>query len=222
MPVSPASPAITRYFRPIVAALLGLCCSGCSDGKSPAADGNQQRTTEESSASQRHPDTPDSANPRGRTLSNQSISASSENRTERTSEYLQVESGFMANRGISSQTAEDLLRSSRSTHDAIDRMTIDAASSPDAQDLARHYRSSLIRAMDQNTVLERLACGLSICIGIARARSNADHEAWGQRLASDRSSPTYSYVEAAEGIGAGYENRFIFSIDPELNSISGN
>lgn len=222
MPVSPVPPAFTRYFSPIVATLLGLCCSGCIDDRSPKADGNQQRTTEESSASQRHPDTPDSANPRGRTLSDQGISASSENRTERTSEYLQVESGFMANRGISSQTAEDLLRSSRSTHDAIDRMTIDAASSPDAQDLARHYRSSLIRAMDQNTVLERLACGLSICIGIARARSNADHEAWVQRLASDQSSPTYSYAEVAEGIGAGYENRFIFSIDPELNSISGN
>ncbi|MBM9923996.1 hypothetical protein [Stenotrophomonas lactitubi] len=222
MPVSPVHPAFTRYSSPIVATLFGLCCSGCIDGKSPKADGNQQGTTEESSIGQRHPDTPDSANPRCRTLSNQGISASSENRTERTSEYLLVESGFMANRGISSQTAEDLLRSSRSTHDAIDRMTIDAASSPDAQDLARHYRSSLLRAMDQNTVLERLACGLSICIGIARARSNADHEAWGQRLASDRSSPTYGYVETSEGLGAEYENRFMFSTDPELNSISGN
>lgn len=222
MPVSPAPPASAGYFSPIVATLLNLCCSGCIDGKSPKADGNQQGTTEESSIGQRHPDTPDSANPRGRTLSNQGISASAGNRRERTSEYLQVESGFMANRGISSQTADDLLRSSRSTHDAIDRMTIDAASSPDAQDLARHYRSSLLRAMDQNTVLERLACGLSICLGIARARSNADHQAWGQRLASDRSSPTYGYVETSEGLGAEYENRFMFSTDPELNSISGN
>jgi len=222
VPVSPVPPAFTRCFSPIVATLLGLCCSGCIDGKSPKADGNQQGTTEEGSIGQRHPDTTESANPRGRTISNQRISVSARNRTERTSEYLQVESGFMQNRGISSQTAEDLLRSSRSTYEAIDRMTIDAASSPDAQDLARHYRSSLMRAMDQNAVLERLACGLSICIGIARARSNADHQAWGQRLASDRSSPTYSYAEASEGIGAGYENRFMFSTDPELNSINGN
>lgn len=222
MPVSPASPAITRYFRPIVAALLGLCCSGCIDGKSPAADGNQQRTTEESSTSQRHPDISESANPRGRTSSNQSASALVMNRMERTFEHLQAESGFMANGGISSQTAEDLLRSSRSTSEAIERMTIDAASSPDAQDLTRHYRSSLMRAMDQNAVLERLACGLSLCVGIARARSNADHQAWGQRLASDRSSPTYGYVETSESLGAEYENRFMFSTDPELNSISGN
>jgi len=76
--------------------------------------------------------------------------------------------------------------------------------------------------MGEDAQLERLSCGLSICIGIARAKSNADHEAWGRRLASDQSSPTYSYAEASENLGSGYENRFIFSTDPVMNSISGN
>jgi len=218
----PVPPASTRHFGLIAAMLLGLYCSGCVDGKSQTADRNQQRSTEEGGINYFHPDLPEPAGRSGRTSSNEAVSASASNRRERTFEYLQVESGFMANGGISNQAAETLLRSSRSSSDAIDRMTIDAASSPDAQDLTRHYRSSLERAMGQDGVLDRLACGLSICIGIARAQSSADHEAWGHRLASDRSSPTYSYAEVSEKLGAGYENRFMFSTDPELNSISGN
>ncbi|MBH1852997.1 hypothetical protein N5D45_14630 [Stenotrophomonas sp. GD03819] len=124
--------------------------------------------------------------------------------------------------GISILAAEDLLQSSRNMSDAINRITQDAASSPEAQDLTRHYRSSLERAMGQEGVLERFSCGLSICIGIARTRSSADHEAWGRRFASDASSPTYSYAEASEHYWMGYENRFIFSTDPEMSSISGN
>jgi hypothetical protein len=136
-------------------------------------------------------------------------------------EYLQSESALIFADGISSQAAGDLLRSGKNLSDAIDRMTQDASSSPEAQDLAKHYRSSITRAMGKDGVLERLSCGLSICMGIARARSNADHEAWGRRLASDTSSPTYSYAEASENLGAGYESRFIFSTDPAMNSISG-
>lgn len=137
-------------------------------------------------------------------------------------DYLPSESSFVLNEGISIRKLEHLLHSSRAMSDAIDRMSQEAASSPEALALTAHYRFSLLRAMGQTATLDRLSCGLSICIGIARAESLTDHEAWGRRITSDPSSPTFSYGEAFEDIAGGYENRFIFSTDPALNAISGN
>lgn len=135
--------------------------------------------------------------------------------------YLHAESKFVFNGGLSSREAGVLLRSHRSLSDAIDRLSQESASSPEAQDLTGHYRSSLVRAMGNRATLERLSCGLSLCIGVAHARSESDHAAWNDRFGADPAALTYSYMEAVEAVGGGYESRFIFSTDPALNSISG-
>lgn len=197
-----------------------MCCGGCTDDR--ASDANTIFDRSEADAQINQARSSDLSTQPLATRSRTDNAATTFHRAVSSLEHLQSESALIFEGGISSQIAGDLLRSGRSTSDAIDRMTQDAASSTEAQDLAKYYRSSITRAMGEDAVLERLSCGLSICIGIARARSNADHEAWGHRLASDTSSPTYSYAEASENLGAGYENRFIFSTDPAMNSISGN
>ncbi|MDA3306655.1 MULTISPECIES: hypothetical protein [Stenotrophomonas] len=104
----------------------------------------------------------------------------------------------------------------------IKHLSEEAASSPEVQDLTRHYRSALERAMAQEGVLEGFSCGLSICIGLVRSGSLAGHETWSRRFALDAAAPTYSYADASEDSRMGYENRFIFSTDPALRAISGN
>ncbi len=203
----------------IAATLLCMCCAGCTDDRASDANTTQYergRRTNQSSHIERS-----QHKALGCAIKNRQLDSNLPSRSI-SLEHLQSESALIFEGGISSQVAADLLRSGRSTSDVIDRMTQDAATSTEAQDLAKHYRSSITRAMGEDAQLERLSCGLSICIGIARAKSNADHEAWGRRLASDQSSPTYSYAEASENLGSGYENRFIFSTDPVMNSISGN
>lgn len=204
----------------ITAILLCMCCTGCTEHRASNTNTNLDRTEADAKIDQAR-----SSNLNTQPLATRpetDNSATTLHRAASSIEHLQSESALIFEGGISSQVSEELLRSGRSTSDAIDRLTADAASSTEAQDLAKHYRSSITRAMGDDALLERLSCGLSICIGIAQARSNADHEAWGQRLASDTSSPTYSYAETSENLGAGYENRFIFSTDPAMNSISGN
>jgi len=212
--------SIMQISRLIAATLLCMCCAGCTDERVSDANAIFDKTEADAQINQSrssHHSTQPLA--RGSKADN---SAATFHRSASSLEHLQSESALIFQGGISSQAAEDILRSGRSTSDAIDRMTEDAASSTEALDLAKHYRSSITRAMGEEALLERLSCGLSICIGIARAKSNADHEAWGRRFASDTSSPTYSYAEASENHGAGHENRFIFSTDPAMNSISGN
>lgn len=212
--------SIIQISRLITATLLCMCCGGCTDDRASGASTIFDKTEADAQINQAR--SSDLSTQPLATRSKTDNSAATIHRAVSSLEHLQSESALIFDGGISSQIAGDLLRSGRSTSDAIDRMTQDAASSTEAQDLAKHYRSSITRAMSEDAVLERLSCGLSICIGIARARSNADHEAWGRRLASDTSSPTYSYAEASENLGAGYENRFILSTDPAMNSISGN
>lgn len=136
--------------------------------------------------------------------------------------YLNTEATMVLNTGLSSEAARELLGSSRALAAAAEQMERDAASSPEAQDLTAHYRAALIRAIGKDAAVERFSCGLSICIGSVRAGTIADHEAWGERFSSDPSSRSYSYTEAFEDLGAGYQNRFMFSTDPTLNAISGN
>lgn len=204
----------------IAATLLCMCCAGCTDDR--ASDANTTLNTSAADAQINQAISSDLSTKPLVVRSRTDNSTATSRRVASSLEHLQSESALIFEGGISSQVAADLLRSGRSTSDVIDRMTQDAATSTEAQDLAKHYRSSITRAMGEDAQLERLSCGLSICIGIARAKSNADHEAWGRRLASDQSSPTYSYAEASENLGSGYENRFIFSTDPVMNSISGN
>lgn len=214
MPYHHLSIATLRYLHRITAMLFCLCCAGCIADSTPDPDGGLKKAATEAQA----PPAISNAD----ILPNPGISTAPTHRAASSLALLRSESSLMFKNGISILAAEDLLQSSGNMSDAVNRMTQDAASSPEAQDLTRHYRSSLERAMGQEGVLERFSCGLSICIGIARTRSSADHEAWGHRFASDASAPTYSYAEASERSWMGYENRFIFSTDPEMSSISGN
>jgi len=214
------SRSIMPFARLATAMLLCLSCAGCTDDRTSDPNASHRNAAAGPELNQDGSNAASTEPPTKRPRTD--IPTATIQHAASSPGHLRSESMLMFEHGISGQAAEDLLQSSRSMSDAMDRMDKDAASIPEAQDLTRHYRSSLTRAMGQKAVLEQLSCGLTICLGIARARSNAEHEAWGRRFASDASSPTFSYAEASENLGSSYQNRFIFSTDPAANSIGGN
>ncbi len=153
----------------IAATLLCMCCAGCTDDR--ASDANTTLNTSAADAQINQVISSDLSTKPLVVRSRTDNSTATSRRVASSLEHLQSESALIFEGGISSQVAADLLRSGRSTSDVIDRMTQDAATSTEAQDLAKHYRSSITRAMGEDAQLERLSCGLSICIGIARAKA---------------------------------------------------
>lgn len=132
---------------------------------------------------------------------------------------LATESTLVADQGVSAQVATDLLSSPEHLAKAVQKMERDASGSPEAQDLAKHYRSAISRAVGSDGAVENFSCGLSVCAGSVRSRLDVDQDAWVSRLNDDKSALTYSYVDTAERVGGFNEIRFVFSTDPALNAI---
>lgn len=133
--------------------------------------------------------------------------------------FLATEATLVADRGVSAQVATELLSSTESLAKVIQKMERDASTSPEAQDLAKHYRSAVSRAVGTDGAVESFACGLSVCAGSVRSRLDVDQDAWISRLNDDGSALMYSYVDTAERVGMVNESRFVFSTDPALNAI---
>lgn len=133
--------------------------------------------------------------------------------------FLAAESTLVADRGVSAQVATEVLSSTERFSKAIQTMERDALTSSEAQDLAVHYRSAVLRAVGSDGAVESFACGLSVCAGSVRSRLDVDQDAWISRLNDDTSALTFSYVDTVERIGGFNESRFVFSTDPALNAI---
>lgn len=132
---------------------------------------------------------------------------------------LSTEESFVDQDGISTSMAFQMLSSSENLAKAIERMTADASGSMEAQDLSRHYRSAIARAVGDNGDIESFACGLSLCAGSVRTRTSDEGDAWRYRFLDDSSARTYGNVSDVEDLGGVYETRFMFSTDPAVPAL---
>jgi len=135
------------------------------------------------------------------------------------SPYLVTESAFIERDGISSQNADPLFESSARFSQALAKMREDEKKSIEAQDLTRHYRSALERAVGTQGVVEDLTCGLSLCMGAVSAGSHADHDAWAERLYQDPGAVRHVILGTIERDGDRFESRFLFSADSAIKAI---
>lgn len=222
MPCPYPSIALLRGRHQITALLFCLCCAGCIADRASAPEVKPGEIAAEARAATVLSNADATPSQAMVAVPATGTSAAAAHRAGSSAALLRSESALVFKEGISILAAENLLTSSSNMSDAIKRLSEEAASSPEVQDLTRHYRSALERAMAQEGVLEGFSCGLSICIGLVRSGSLAGHETWSRRFASDAAAPTYSYADASEDSRMGYENRFIFSTDPALRAISGN
>lgn len=134
--------------------------------------------------------------------------------------FLRTEESFVDHDGISTSMAMQILSSGDKLAKAIERMTADASGSMEAQDLSRHYRSALARAVGDKGDIASFACGLSICAGSVRTRTPEEGDAWRYRFLDDSAARTYGNVSDVEDLGGVYETRFMFSTDPAVPALT--
>jgi len=135
------------------------------------------------------------------------------------SAYLATESEFIKGRGISAEATDPLLESKELFSIAFKRMSEEESRSIEAQDLAKHYKSALTRAVGAQGVVEDLTCGLSLCMGSVSAATRADHDAWEDRLHEDPGAVRHVILQAVEMNGGRLQNRFLFSTDAGIKAI---
>lgn len=133
--------------------------------------------------------------------------------------YLPTESALVEKDGISANLSDEIVESQDAFSEALLKMARDEMKSMEAQDLARHYRGAIERAVGKNGAVENLSCGLSVCVGSVRAVSIAAHDAWLSRLQEDPGADTFGFIEAIERTGDQFQSRFVFSTDPALKAI---
>jgi len=133
--------------------------------------------------------------------------------------YLATESRFVEPHGITKNHAEEVLASSAAFSKAMGEMRGEAAQSPEAQDLADHYRNALVEAVGDNGAVAGFECGLSVCMGSVHARLDTDNEQWTHRFLEAPSIRIFGHMSALERVGSFNESRFIFSTDPDLPGI---
>lgn len=135
------------------------------------------------------------------------------------SPYLPTESALIQHGGISGDRSIEMLEDTTMFAKALERMRADERTSLEAQALARHHGNVLQRAVGSQGVVEDLTCGLSLCLGAVTARSEADHDAWHDRLVKDPAARRYGAVHRHQPVGDQLQQRFVFSADPAVAAI---
>lgn len=136
------------------------------------------------------------------------------------SPYLLTESAFIEDGAISTESSDPILESRALFSRAFDRMREDEKKSLEAQDLAKHYRTALERAVGMQGIVEDLTCGLSLCMGLVSAKTREDHDGWDDRLYEDPSAVRHVILQTIEMSGDRLQNRFLFSTDSAIKAIA--
>ncbi|MFL9583805.1 hypothetical protein [Stenotrophomonas sp. AB1(2024)] len=126
---------------------------------------------------------------------------------------------MIVHNSISIDMSNEMLEDNALFSSALERMRDEERTSAEAQQLARHHREVLERAVGELGVVEDLTCGLSLCIGSVTSLTQADHEAWSRRLVKDPAARRYGAVHSYEPVGDQLQHRFVFSTDPAVAAL---
>ena len=136
--------------------------------------------------------------------------------------FLEGERMLLSEGAVSAQKSEALLGSDKAFAQAISQFERDAAGHPEVQDLTRLYRTAASQLMGQDGSLVSFACGYSLCVGEIRSRTDEDFSAWSEAIGMDKAAPVYSLTTAPMTRGREQRGgRFVFSVDPAANGITG-
>jgi hypothetical protein len=166
--------------------------------------------------------TPPGIDPLGAPDARPSLEAAEKGRDLIASPYLSTESTLIEQDALSADRADEILEDGALFAKALERMRDDEKTSMEAQDLARHHRSVLVRAAGTQGVVNDLTCGLSLCIGAVTAHSREDHDAWHGRLVKDPAARRYGAIHWIEPVADQFQKRFVFSADPAVATIHMN
>lgn len=133
---------------------------------------------------------------------------------------LPTESKFISNNAISLKASEMALLDKKFPG-VVESMARESATDINAQDIQNLYEAQIVKSVKEfkGLHLAQLACGLSICIGSLRGNSST-YEDWVSGVIDSGRVPTYSYTATSIALAPeDAENRFIFSVDSDINSM---
>lgn len=136
--------------------------------------------------------------------------------------FLEGERMLLTEGALSAEKSDVILGSDNAFAQAINQFERDAVGHPEVQDLTRLYRTAASRLMGQDGTLVSFACGYSLCVGEIRSRTDEDFSAWSEAIGMDKAAPVYSLTTAPMTWGRDQRGgRFVFSVDPAANAITG-
>ena len=136
--------------------------------------------------------------------------------------FLEGERMLLNEGAVSAQKSEAVLGSDKAFAQAISQFERDAAGHLEVQDLTRLYRAAATRLIGNDGTLVSFACGYSLCVGEIRSRTDEDFSAWSEAIGMDKVAPVYSLATAPMTWGRDqHGGRFVFSVDPAANGITG-
>lgn len=136
--------------------------------------------------------------------------------------FLEGERMLLSEGAVSAQKSEAVLGSDKAFAQVISQFERDAAGHPEVQELTRLYRTAATRLIGNDGTLVSFACGYSLCVGEIRSRTDEDFSAWSEAIGMDKAAPVYSLATAPMTWGRDQRGgRFVFSVDPAANAITG-
>ncbi|EKT4084145.1 hypothetical protein D7Y42_15260 [Stenotrophomonas maltophilia] len=136
--------------------------------------------------------------------------------------FLEGERMLLNEGAVSAQRSQAVLGFDKAFAQAISQFERDAAGHPEVQDLTRLYRAAATRLIGNDGTLVSFACGYSLCVGEIRSRTDEDFSAWSEAIGMDKAAPVYSLATAPMTWGRDqHGGRFVFSVDPAANGITG-
>ncbi|MBH1384364.1 hypothetical protein I5T81_06240 [Stenotrophomonas maltophilia] len=136
--------------------------------------------------------------------------------------FLEGERMLLNEGAVSAQRSEAVLGFDKAFAQAISQFERDAAGHPEVQDPTRLYRAAATRLIGNDGTLVSFACGYSLCVGEIRSRTDEDFSAWSEAIGMDKAAPVYSLATAPMTWGRDqHGGRFVFSVDPAANGITG-
>ncbi|WP_295553610.1 hypothetical protein [uncultured Stenotrophomonas sp.] len=136
--------------------------------------------------------------------------------------FLEGERLLLTEGALSAEKSDVILGSDNAFAQAISQFERDAVGHPEVQDLTRLYRTAATRLIGSDGTLVSFACGYSLCVGQIRSRTDEDFSAWSEAIGMDKAAPVYSLTTAPMTWGRDQRGgRFVFSVDPAANAITG-
>ena len=128
----------------------------------------------------------------------------------------------MAGNDVDAASATRVLGSEQAFTSALDAMLSELSGDPDAAELTAAYEEAIRAQLDglDGLRLERMACGLRVCLATFEEEQPASWDAWHARFDADPATPASVFIEREVESGNGTrQRRIIYSTDPTSSGI---
>lgn len=203
----------------LIAALLQTACSVEEAARLPASHESQVPSPTKSARTEStavHGSQPDSAHyekPASMMSSQQPVEPANTG-------HLKAEARFLGKGGLESDEVEHVLLSREVFAGTAKALEQESVRNIEAQDMTRYVRNVIDRRLTSDMKLSSLSCGVSLCIGSVQKGSEFAKN-WSVAQLEDDALQFHAVAQSMEKIGEVYENRFLFSTDPELRNFAG-